>query len=187
MPFANWSHSIRVVWLASLLGAGALGAQAQPRSKATPPSDPRPPLVGTLSAQAGQVAGTPTMPSRNSGITGGGPRSIRTRPLRTGGYVPLLVRDAPMYQRGGSTLAVGPVSTPVVSPPAYYPTAAAPVWRIVPEEHPVQGWRLVDVDDVICFPTGACRAVTTRVMARWIPTLRGYGFRDRVGRLWQVE
>lgn len=188
MPLAIWRHCAHLPLLALLLSSSALAAQGPGQAAAgVPPKQARPPLVGTISPQAGQVAAPATTPSVSTSRNWEGKRAIRTRPLGPGVYIPLLVRDAPVYQRGVSTLVVAPVSTPVVSEPAFYPTPAAPSWRIVPEDHPVQGWRLVDVDDVICYPTGHCRAVTTRVVARWIPMLRGYGFRDRVGRVWRVE
>jgi hypothetical protein len=62
-----------------------------------------------------------------------------------------------------------------------------PAWRIVPDEHPVQAWRTVDVDDVVCNAGGVCSTVTTRLLAKWVPALRAYAFVDRVGRMWRVE
>lgn len=165
-----------------------VSAQARPRTPPAAPATPTlppAPLVGTISEKAGRVA--PASPAGIAPIDRNSSGRIRTRALGTAFYIPLSVQDAPVYNRGGSTLAIAPVSSPVVSQPEFFPTAAAPVWRLVAEDRPVQAWRLVDVDDVICYPSAGCRTVTTRVVARWIPTLRGYGFRDRLGRLWQVE
>ena len=143
--------------LATFLLAAPVLAHGQTR----PAPSARAPVVGTISEQAGQVAGPPTpptiaMPVRGigtgislssgtgnsmrigTGISNGIPRS-RPQSLATG--IPLLVYDAPAYHRGGSTRAIAQVSTPVVSEPQFFPTAAPPVWRIVVEERPVQAWR----------------------------------------------
>lgn len=178
-----------MVCLACIPSVGVL-AQARPRTPPAVPATATPrapsaPLVGTISDQAGSVA--PVSATGTRAIDRNSPTRIRTRPLGPALYIPLAVQDAPVYNRGGSTLSVAPVSSPVVIEPEFFPTAERPVWRLVAEERPVQGWRLVDVDDVICYASGGCRTVTTRVVARWIPTLRGYGFRDRLGRQWQVE
>lgn len=185
MPLTDFVRRIPVLLLAVVLAAPAAAQTRTVRPKATPaPGPAAPPLVGTISSGAGRVAGPPPNPLTPNGIK---TRRIGTRPLGSAVYIPLGVADAPVYNRGGSTLSVETVSSPVVNEPAFYPTPQPPVWRLVKEEKPVQGWRLVDVDDVVCYPSGGCRTVTTRVVARWIPPLRGYGFRDRLGRLWQVE
>lgn len=182
-------------WLCTavcLLAGSSLHAQAraQPRlpggSPVAPPRPLRPPpapLVGTLGPAAARALSKPPA------STGARNRPRSTSPGKRVLTLPYayIVADAPAYGRGSSTRAVQPVSPAVVSPPDFYPSAQAPVWRVVPEEHPVQAWRLVDVNDVVCNARGACTVVTTRLHARWAPALRAYAFRDRVGRIWTVE
>lgn len=149
-----------------------------------------PPLSGTLGPDAARAlrAGADQRPgSIPLGIGASTLGPSKRRGLGVGGYVPLSVVDAPAYGRGSSTLVVQPLSPPQVTAPAFYPTAEPPRWRVVAEEHPVQAWRLVDVEDTVCDPAGACSRVRTRMQARWMPALGGYAFRDRVGRIWRVE
>ncbi|MGV3709220.1 MAG: hypothetical protein ACO1Q7_10285 [Gemmatimonas sp.] len=184
---------------ASVLAAQTSGGGRTAIPRTSPPANPSsspggarsvPPPVGTLGpAAARALSGRPARSGLSTGIA---PFNAITagrngRPLGIGGYVPLSVIDAPVYQRGGSTLGVVTVSPPVVSEPAFYPTMQPPTWRVVPEERPVQAWRVVDVTDVVCNPQGGCSSVTTRMLARWAPAMRAYAFRDRVGRIWQVE
>lgn len=198
------THAFRIsaFCIALVMQSGTLAAQtagggrtAVPRVLPPPPSaagtNSASPPIGTLGRAAARALSVqPSEPTR--GLTTGAPLNAVTvggygRPLGIGGYIPLSVIDAPVYQRGGSTLGVVTVSPPVVREPAFYPTMQPPTWRVVPEDRPVQAWRVVDVTDVVCSPQGACSSVTTRMLARWAPAMRAYAFRDRVGRIWQVE
>lgn len=184
--------------LALLLAGGATAQSAPPRvavprtGHPTPPPAPRPAAsvrpIGTLNAEGFLQPNRP--PVQGTGLSRGPVNALspgRHRPLSVGDYIPLLVIDAPAYGRGTSTRVMVPLSPLEATPPAFYPTLQPPTWRIVPEDHPVQAWRLVVVDDVVCNPAGYCAPVTTRLQARWVPSLRGYAFRDRLGRIWRVE
>lgn len=200
--------NVCVVFAATLLFAvsgGATYAQAQAgASTESRSARPRPSTAGgtTVSpASAPPLSGTlgpavtPSLngaPRENDGPVRRGIPQSRLKPGQTGvigpgRYVPLSVDDAPAYGRGSSTLLVMPVSPAQVSAPAFYPTTEPPRWRVVPEEHPVQAWRLVDVEDTVCDAAGQCTRVKTRLQARWVAALGGYAFRDRVGRVWRVE
>ena len=148
------------------------------------------PLIGTLAPAAARASrGNADRPSTAVGL--GIPASAlgpaQRHLLGVGAYVPLAVIDAPAYGRGTSTRVIRPLSPPQVTAPAFYPTTAPPTWNVVKEAHPVQAWRLVDVEDTICDASGACAPVSTRLKARWMPALGGYAFRDRIGRIWRVE
>lgn len=185
---------LAVLSLVSSADLTAQGRQQATRPAPTPPpvSTPpvtaplRTPLMGTLGPDAARA-----LAGQSSSAPDGDLRPDRRRLTRLGtlgdAYIPLLVQDAPMYNHGGTTLSVRTVSPEAATAPAFYPTMQKPVWRVVPEEHPVQAWRLVDVDDVVCDARGECFAVTTRMLARWAPALRSYAFRDRVGRIWLVQ
>lgn len=181
---------------AQAVGTSTTGSRtAQPRSvapnsaaPATPRSAPSQP-VGTLGPEAARaLRGELNAGSKvGSGIPASNLGPSRQLDLGGGRYIPLSVADAPNYARGSSTLLIAPVSPAQVSTPAFYPTTEPPTWTVVPEEHPVQAWRLVDVEDTVCDTFGQCRRVKTRLQARWVGALGGYAFRDRVGRVWRVE
>ncbi len=147
------------------------------------------PLAGTLSAEAARGLGGPpaNLPTGIPARRGESVTNRRSRALGVDLYLPLAVMDAPAYGRGSSTMAIELQPSDVVREFTFYPTTQPPTWRVVPEEHPVQGWRAVDVSDVVCDQSGSCFPVTTRLLARWAPSLRAYAFRDRIGRIWRVE
>ncbi|MEO7363586.1 MAG: hypothetical protein ABI120_24860 [Gemmatimonadaceae bacterium] len=165
-------------------------ARARPAAPSINPAIKNAPLTGTVGPEAARaLSGNPDRPSTHlgQGLPASRLGSSTHVPLGIGGYVPLAVIDAPAYGRGSSTLVMAPLSPERVSAPSFYPTTEPPTWTVVPEAHPVQAWRLVDVEDTICNPIGACTRVRTRVQARWMPSLGGYAFRDRIGRIWRVE
>ena len=176
-------------------GAGAArSARERPASSASGALPATPSagtsLSGTLGPDAARVLSGNPVPRSGTGALGIAPPVLgpsRHRPLSVGQYVPIMVTDAPAYGRGSSTLMVQPLSPPQVTAPSFYPTTEPPTWTIVKEEHPVQAWRLVDVDDTICDASGSCTRVRTRMQARWMAALAGYAFRDRIGRVWRVE
>ena len=162
-------------------------ARTRPTHTQSPPAA-QPPLIGTLNSGLASALGpgsTNKLGSASAVSSANGSPSV----LRLGGsvLVPLRVIDAPAYTRGGSTRAMQPVSPTVVSEPSFYPTMQPPKWRLVAEEHPVQAWRVIEVEDVVCSTAGVCSSVLTRMIARWAPMLGAYAFVDRVGRIWRVE
>lgn len=93
------------------------------------------------------------------------------------------VIDAPL-QRGG--VVVYGNSAPAPRAPAWYPTGDKPRWRVDSSLVPVQAWRDLIVNDVVCDGYGTCMEREQRVRAPWIAACRCYLFTDALGRRWEV-
>lgn len=93
------------------------------------------------------------------------------------------VVDAPLPR--GSAVYEG-ITTASPRARAWYPTGDTPRWRVDSTLVPVQAWRDLIVNDVVCDGAGTCMEREQRVRAPWVATCRCYLFTDALGRRWEV-
>jgi hypothetical protein len=148
------------------------------------------PLVGTVGPHAfgppapapKPIGGLATRPIPSGALR------VGTLPLDRyrGTFLPYRVADAPRSLGG---VAVSAPSAPSRAPRqlTWTPTAEKPTWVIDTTLSPVQSQRDLLVTDVVCNYTGACRARTQRVAARWVARCGCYAFADGWNRVWRVE
>ena len=164
--------------------------------------------IGGLETRPLGSAPTGNSSSRLSDRRGGGSRQVRGgRPYSFvyfdefgNGYYPIAVADAPYLRSGaiirttpgiaGSANSVNSNNQPYVAGYAtgrWFPTVDRPTWKTDTTVVPVQAWRDLIVNDVICDRSGVCVEREQKVRAPWVAVCRCYMFADAIGRRWEVQ